>query len=287
MEAKDLLKKVKAIEIKTRQISSQMFSGTYHTKFKGRGMAFTENREYAPGDEIRSINWNVTAKTAVPHVKVFEEEREIRALILVDVSASSFFQSSYSSKKDLTTEVAAVLAISAVQNNDKVGLVLFSDQVEKYVPPGTGKSHVLKIIREMLHSEPTSARTDISEALNFAGRILKKQSILFLISDLESTDFSDSLRRINQKHNLTVIKVADKREDELSDIGLVQLVNPETKELDWVNTSLKAQRKKWFLRKLEKTKKEEELLKKQGVNHTTLYTNTDYSKALINLFSQR
>ncbi len=286
MDAKELLKKVRAIEIKTRQISLQMFSGNYHSKFKGRGMTFTENREYYAGDDVRSINWNVTAKMNSPHTKVFEEERELNALILVDVSGSNSTGSGTQRKKELITEIAAVLAMSAIQNKDKVGVLFFSDKIEKYIPPFNGKSHVLHIIRELIHLETSSQLTDISAALSFANRMVKKRSIMFLISDFQDSAFGDALRRTKQKHDLTAIQISDKRETQLTDIGLVKLMDPETGDLKWINSSSKLVRDRYNHHKQEKQKKLIKEMKKSGLNFVQLLTNAPYLKPLTQLFGR-
>ncbi|MFK7757887.1 MAG: DUF58 domain-containing protein [Flavobacteriales bacterium] len=286
MEAKDLLKKVRAIEIKTRQISLQMFGGSYHSKFKGRGMTFTENREYYEGDEIRSINWNVTAKMNAPHTKVFEEERELNALILVDVSGSNSVGSGTQKKKDLITEIAAVFAMSAVQNKDKVGVLFFTDKVEKYIPPGKGKSHVLFIIRELINLEPSSNQTNISKALQFANKMVKKRSILFLLSDFRDEGFHEELRRTKRKHDLTAIQISDHRELELSDVGFTQILDPESGKLIWVNSSSKRARTLYTEKVNGQQTELERQMKKSGINFVQLMTGEPYIKTLTQLFSR-
>ncbi len=286
MDTAELLKKIRVIEIKTRQISSQLFSGSYHSKFKGRGMSFRENREYTMGDDIRSINWNVTAKMNTPYTKVFEEERELSALLLVDVSASTYTGSGLQSKKNLITEISAVLAMSAIQNKDKVGVLFFSDKPEKFIPPGTGKSHVLKIIRELLQFQPVAKQTNIDAALSYAGRMVKKRSIFFLISDFKAKGYESSLSRINLRHNLTAIQIKDKREESISDVGMVKFTDPETGKEKWVNTSLKKTRKKLELLDRNFQEQTNTLLKKSGVKSICLYTNQPYHKSLIKLFER-
>ncbi len=286
MDAKELLKKVRTIEIKTRQISMQMFSGEYHSKFKGRGMTFSENREYYAGDDVRAINWNVTAKMNAPHTKIFEEERELNALILVDVSASNMVGSALQSKKDLITEVAAVLAMSAIKNKDKVGVILFSDKVEKYIPPSNGKSHVLHIIRELIQFEPESKSTDISKALAFANRMVKKRSIFFLLSDFKDKSYSEELKRTKRKHNLTAIQISDKREFELTDVGFIKVKNPEDGSVNWLNTSRKSVRRKFTEKATENQKSLLQTMKKSGVNFTRILTDESYLKPIQNLFTR-
>lgn len=286
MDAKELLKKVRAIEIKTRQISMQMFSGNYHSKFKGRGMMFAENRDYYPGDDVRSINWNVTAKMNAPHTKVFEEEREINALILVDVSGSNSVGSGIQRKKELVTEIAAVLAMSAIQNKDHVGVLFFSNKIEKYIPPSNGKSHVLQIIRELINLEPSSNSTDISKALAYANRMVKKRSIMFLISDFQDDEYFDAIRRTKRKHDLTAIQITDKREMTLTDVGLTKMKDPESGISIWVNTSRKKVRSTYNTQKLDWQNQLETNMKKSGINYVQLQTNQPYIKPLTNLFNR-
>lgn len=286
METKELLKKVRAIEIRTKQISMQMFSGNYHSKFKGRGMSFRENREYYSGDDIRSINWNVTAKMNTPYTKVFEEERELNALILVDISSSNLIGSGKQTKRDLITEISAVLSMSAIQNKDKVGVLFFSDVIEKYIPPAGGKSHVLKIIRDLVHLSPVSKKTDINQALIYANRMLKKRSIIFLISDFKADNYSDNLKRTNLKHSLTAIQIIDKRETQMSDLGLVQLKDAESGKLKWVNTSSSKTRKKYNSLMTERQDGLEKMFLKSGINTTQIYTDLPYVKPLTALFQR-
>ena len=286
MDAKELLKKVRAIEIKTRQISMQMFNGEYHSKFKGRGMTFSENREYYAGDDVRAINWNVTAKMNSPHTKVFEEEREINALIMVDVSSSNLVGSAWQRKKDLITEVAAVLAMSAIKNKDKVGVVLFSDKVEKYIPPANGKSHILHIIRELVQFKPESNSTNISKALAFSNRMVKKRSIFFLLSDFQDDNFSEELKRTKRKHHLTAIQISDKREKEITNVGFIKVKNPETGGVDWLNTSRKSVRKKYSEQAASSQQELIQTMKKSGVSFTQILTDESYLKSLSKLFNR-
>lgn len=286
METKELLKKVRTIEIRTKQISMQMFSGNYHSKFKGRGMSFRENREYYNGDDIRSINWNVTAKMNAPYTKVFEEERELNALILVDISYSNIIGSGNQTKRNLITEISAVLSMSAIQNKDKVGVLFFSDVVEKYIPLAGGKSHVLKIIRELVDLSPKSKKTDINQALVYANRMLKKRSIIFLISDFKADNFSENLKRTNLKHSLTAIQVIDKRETKMNDVGLVQLKDTEDGKLKWVNTSSSITRKKYHNLMADRQDALKKMLLKSGVNNTQVFTDLPYIKPLTALFQR-
>jgi|UniRef100_UPI004049AA6C uncharacterized protein (DUF58 family) len=243
MDTKELLKKVRKIEIKTRRLSNHIFSGEYHTSFKGRGMTFSEVRQYQFGDDVRAIDWNVTARYNEPYIKVFEEERELTMMLVVDVSGSESFGTKNQLKSDTITEIAATLAFSATQNNDKIGLILFSDQVELYIPPKKGRSHVLRIIRELIEFQPKSRKTNLSQALKFLSSIQKKRAIVFLISDfITSDDYLQTLRIASKKHDVTGIRVYDIREEVLPNIGLVNMMDAETGQLQLVNTNSKAVR---------------------------------------------
>ncbi len=243
METKELLKKVRKIEIKTRRLSNHIFSGEYHTSFKGRGMTFSEVRQYQFGDDVRSIDWNVTARYNEPYVKVFEEERELTMMLVVDVSGSESFGTKNQLKSDTVTEIAATLAFSATQNNDKIGLILFSDQVELYIPPKKGRSHVLRIIRELIEFQPKSKKTNVSNALKFLASIQKKRAIVFLISDfITNDDYLQTLRIAAKKHDVTGIRVFDAREESLPNVGLVNMLDAETNQLQLVNTNSKSVR---------------------------------------------
>ncbi len=228
METTELLKKVRKIEIKTRGLSNQIFSGEYHTAFKGRGMAFSEVREYMPGDDIRTIDWNVTARFNSPYVKVFEEEREMTVMLIVDMSGSKDFGTKEKMKRELITELCAVLSFSAIQNNDKIGVIFFSDQIELFIPPKKGKSHILRIIRELIEFTPEHKKTNISQALKYLNNVIKKRSIAFLISDFMDTNYEDALKIANRKHDVVGIRIYDKRENELPDIGLIKVQDAET-----------------------------------------------------------
>src|SRR5436189_1928891 len=228
METQDLIKKVRKIEIKTRGLSSHIFSGEYHSAFKGRGMAFSEVREYVPGDPIRSIDWNVTARFNAPYVKVFEEERELTVILLVDVSASGEFGTQAQFKKDLITELCAVLSFSAIQNNDKIGIIFFSDKIEKFIPPKKGKTHILRIIRELIEFKAENKKTNISEALRYLTHAIKKRSIAFIISDFMDSDFEAALKLANKKHDVVALRIYDERETALPNVGLVRLRHAET-----------------------------------------------------------
>ncbi len=239
MNTQELLKKVRRIEIKTRRLSNHIFSGEYHSSFKGRGMAFSEVRKYEAGDDIRSIDWNVTAKLNEPYIKVFEEERELTFMLLVDVSGSGNFGSRVQLKREMITEICATLAFSALQNNDKVGILFFSDQVEKYIPPKKGKSHILRIIRELIEIEPQSKKTDIGLALKYWAGIQKKRAIAFVLSDFMDDDYKDSLKIMAQKHDVTGIRIFDPSEKQLPKLGLVPMLDPETGKTRWIHTSSK------------------------------------------------
>jgi uncharacterized protein (DUF58 family) len=287
VETTELLKKVRTVEIKTRGLSSHIFSGEYHSAFKGRGMAFSEVREYQAGDDIRTIDWNVTARFNHPYVKVFEEERELTVMLLVDVSASGSFGSGSQMKKDLMTELCAVLAFSAIQNNDMIGVLFFSDTIEKFIPPKKGKSHILRIIRELINFQPVSKGTDINFALKHFTNLIKKRSIAFLISDFMSSRFEDALKIANNKHDLVALRIYDKREAELPNVGLIRLNDAETGGSLWVdsgNAAVRAQyASSWKSREHYLTS----LFAKSKVDTVNLRTDESYVKPLINLFKRR
>ena len=287
MNATELLKKVRKIEIKTKGLSNHIFAGEYHTAFKGRGMAFSEVREYQPGDDIRSIDWNVTARFNNPYVKVFEEEREMTVILLVDVSASKDFGTQLQMKQELVTELSAVLAFSAIQNNDKIGVIFFSDYVEKFIPPKKGKSHILRIIRELIAFEPENKGTNIGEALRYFNNVIKKRAVCFLISDFINNSFEAPLRIANKKHDVIAVRVHDKREKELPNVGLVQLKDAETGIIEWIDTGNKAVRMQFNANYL---KHETELLKlfrSSGVDTINILTDENYVKPLISFFKRR
>ncbi|HAQ71948.1 MAG TPA: DUF58 domain-containing protein [Flavobacteriales bacterium] len=287
METSELLKRVRKIEIKTRGLSNQIFSGEYHSAFKGRGMAFSEVREYMPGDPIRSIDWNVTARLNHPYVKVFEEEREMTMMLIVDVSASENFGSKSMLKREMITEVAAVLAFSAVQNNDKIGIIFFSDRIEKYIPPKKGKSHILRIIRELIDFEPEGTGTNIKEALGFFNNVTKKRSIAFLISDMLDSDYEKPLRIAKRKHDFVTLLTKDIAEETLPDLGLVPMKDFESGKTFWVDTSDKEVRKNYKRNRDQKLKETEDLLRKSGIDYAHLYTNRSYVQPLMQLFKKR
>jgi len=287
METSELLKRVRKIEIKTRGLSNQIFSGEYHSAFKGRGMAFSEVREYMPGDPIRSIDWNVTARLNHPYVKVFEEEREITMMLIVDFSASENFGSKSMLKREMITEVAAVLAFSAVQNNDKIGVILFSDKIEKYIPPKKGKSHILRIIRELIDFEPTGTGTNIKEALGFFNNVTKKRSIAFLISDMLDSDYEKPLRIAKRKHDFVTLLTKDIAEETLPDLGLIPMKDFESGKTFWVDTSDKEVRANYKRNRDKKLQETENLLRKSGIDYTYLYTKRSYVQPLMQLCKKR
>lgn len=284
----ELLKKVRKIEIKTRGLSNQIFSGEYHSAFKGRGMAFSEVREYQHGDEIRTIDWNVTARFNHPYVKIFEEEREMTVMLLVDVSGSKEFGTQEKSKQELATEICAVLAFSAIQNNDKVGVIFFSDIVEKYIPPKKGKSHILMIIRDLIDFEPKSKGTDIGLALKFFTNVIKKRSTSFLISDfVDEKNFEDALKIANKKHDLIALHIYDRAEEDLPNLGLIPLLDAETNQLKWVNSSSKDIQIHYKAEALRRKDQLKNTFRRSGVDNAEIATEVNYIKPLMNLFKRR
>ena len=288
MEATDIFKKVKKIEIKTRGLSNHIFSGQYHSAFKGRGMTFSEVREYEYGDDIRNIDWNVTARFNKPFVKIFEEEREMTVMLLIDVSASNDFGSREQSKRDLTAELAAVLAFSAIQNNDKVGVIFFSSKIEKFIPPKKGSSHILRIIREIVDFKPEENGTDIGEGLRFLTSAIKRRTTAFLISDFMSAkDFEQELRIAANKHDLVALRITDRREMEIPKVGLVKFKDGETGQERWVDTSSRAWHDAYLQLISRESMKLNRLFTMQGIDNTLIYTDEDYVKPLMQLFKKR
>lgn len=288
MDTVELLKKVRKIEIKTKGLSNQIFSGEYHSAFKGRGMAFSEVREYTPGDDVRFIDWNVTARFNTPYVKVFEEERELNVVILIDVSSSGQFGTCQQIKQDIITELCAILSFSASSNNDKIGVIFFSDRIEKFIPPKKGKTHILRIIRELINLKPQGKGTDISIALKFLTNSVRKKSIAFVISDfLNPTPFDEALKIANKKHDVVALRVIDKTEMELPDVGLLKIKDNETGSTIWVDTSDKTFRKKMKAGLLESENKLKETFSKSGVDHALIFTHEPYIRPLMNLFKKR
>ncbi|UBM63446.1 DUF58 domain-containing protein [Candidatus Sulfidibacterium hydrothermale] len=287
MEAQELFKKVRKIEIKTRGLSKQIFSGEYHSVFKGRGMAFSEVREYQFGDDIRNIDWNVTARFNHPFVKIFEEERELTVMLLIDVSGSNLFGTQGQLKKEIITEIAATLSFSAIQNNDKVGVIFFSDKIEKFIPPKKGSSHILRIIRELIDFKAENTGTNIAEALRYLTNVIKKRATAFLISDFMADNFEKAVQIANHKHDLIAIRVTDKRETEMPNVGLVRMVDAETGKLMWVDTGSSAVRNRLLRYAQQKSKELDTLFSKLGVDMVKVYTGEDYVKPLMNMFRKR
>lgn len=288
MDAKELLEKVRKIEIKTRGLSQNIFAGEYHTAFKGRGVIFSEVREYQPGDDIRDIDWNVTARHNRPYVKVYEEERELTMMLLIDVSGSSDFGALSEKKKEKIAEIAATLAFSSIQNNDKVGVIFFSDKIEKFIPPKKGRKHILLIIREIIDMVPTSKGTDIDVALKFMTNALKKRCSAFLLSDfIDNHDYFSSMSIANRKHDLAAIQVYDRRDAIMPDVGFIKIRDMETGVDRWIDTSSSRVRrafdKAWYNRQ----QKISSVVKKCGVDMVSITTDEDYVKALLILFHNR
>jgi uncharacterized protein (DUF58 family) len=287
MDTKDLLKKVRKIEIKTRRLSDHIFSGEYHTSFKGRGMTFSEVRPYQYGDDIRAIDWNVTARYNEAHVKVFEEERELTMMLMVDISGSESFGSQKQFKKEIVTEIAATMAFSATQNNDKIGLILFSDQIELYIPPKKGRSHVLRIIRELIEFQPKSLKTDVAQALKFLSGTQKKKAIVFVISDFMSEDYEHTLRIAAKKHDITGIRVYDIREEKMPDLGMVSMLDAETGEIQLINTGSKSVRINYEKLYQEQVKYFKETFSKSGAGVVNTRVDESYVTKLLGYFKSR
>ncbi len=287
MDTKELLKKVRKIEIKTRRLSDHIFSGEYHTSFKGRGMTFSEVRQYQFGDDVRAIDWNVTARYNEPYIKVFEEERELTMMLMVDVSGSESFGTKNQFKKDIVTEIAATMAFSATQNNDKIGLILFSDQIELYIPPKKGKSHVLRIIRELIEFTPKSNKTDITQALKFLSGTQKKKAIVFLISDFMADDYEHTLKIAGKKHDVTGMRVYDIREEQMPDIGMVNMLDAETGETVMVNTSSKSVRLEYEKYYRDKVKYFKETFSRCGAGTVNTRVDESYVTKLLGYFKGR
>jgi uncharacterized protein (DUF58 family) len=287
METSEILKKVRKIEIKTRGLSHQVFSGHYHSAFKGKGMTFSEVREYQYGDDIRSIDWNVTARFNHPYVKIFDEERELTVMLVIDVSGSNEFGTKQQLKEDLMTEIAAVLAFSAIQNNDKVGVLFFSDKVEKFIPPKKGKSHILRIIRELIDFQATSQQTSISEGLRFLSNAIKKKCIAFVISDFMDKGFEQALRIASRKHDIVAVRVFDQRETEIPKMGLVKVFNKETGKSMWIDTNDPGLRSNYSSYWHRHDQSLNQVFKRLGVDSTTIPTGENYVKPLMNLFKLR
>ncbi len=287
METSELLKKVRKIEIKTRGISRHIFSGEYHSAFKGRGMSFSEVRDYQYGDDVRNIDWNVTARTGDPHVKIFEEERELTVMLLIDMSQSSFFGTVNQMKNELLTEICAVLAFSAINNNDKVGVLFFSDKVEKFIPPKKGKQHILRIIRELIDFEAEHKGTDLGVALEYLNNVLKKRSICFVLSDFLTKDYENPLRIAARRHDIIGINMIDPREEELPNVGLIRAVDAETGTTSWIDSALPAVRERyasWFADNLQYFKT---TFARSGADIVNIRTHESYVNALLKFFKKR
>ncbi len=284
---RELLKKVKQIEINTRNIVNEVFSGEYHSVFKGRGMEFAEVREYQPGDDIRLIDWNVTARMGHPFVKLFQEERELTVMLLVDVSSSGAFGTEQQLKREVAAELSAVLAFSAIKNNDKVGLIIFSDRIEKFIPPRKGKSHVLRVIREILFYRPRDATTNINEALQFLSRVIKRKSTVFLISDFLAEDFKKSLQIANKKHDIIAVSIVDPREVALPNAGMIELEDAETGESIVVDTTSSQLRDEFHLNAMKQREELKSLFQSIGVDHINIFTNQSYVEPINKFFKMR
>ena len=287
MDTKELLKKVRKIEIKTRRLSDHIFGGEYHSTFKGRGMTFSEVRQYQFGDDVRSIDWNVTARYSEPYVKVFEEERELTMMLMVDVSGSELFGTDQQFKNEVVTEIAATLAFSATQNNDKIGLILFSDSVELFIPPKKGRSHVLRLIRELIEFKPKSKKTNLAEALKFLRNVMKKKAIVFVLSDFIADDYEHNMKIAANKHDVTGIRIYDKREEEIPNLGMVQMQDEETGEMMLVNTSSKKVRLNYSKFYQEKVTYYKESFSRSGAGTIDCRIDESYVKKLLGYFKRR
>jgi uncharacterized protein (DUF58 family) len=287
MDTKELLKKVRKIEIKTRRLSDHIFSGEYHTSFKGRGMTFSEVRQYQYGDDVRAIDWNVTARYNEPFVKVFEEERELTMILLVDISGSESFGTKNQQKRDMVTEIAATLAFSATQNNDKIGLLLFSDQIELYIPPKKGKSHVLRIIRELIEFEPKSKKTNISQALKYLSSVMKKKAIVFVISDFMTKEYEHTLKIASKRHDVTGIRVFDEREESIPNIGIINMLDAETGETLVVDTNSKSVRQNYEKYYRENVSYFKDIFSKCGAGTISSRVDESYVTKLLGYFKAR
>lgn len=287
METTELLKKVRKIEIKTRGLSRHLFSGEYHSAFKGRGMSFSEVRSYQFGDDVRNIDWNVTARTGDPYVKIFEEERELTVMLVIDVSQSAYFGSTQQTKSEILTEICAVLSFSAIQNNDKVGVLFFSDRVEKFIPPKKGKQHILRIIRELINFEPTHQGTDLGGALEYLSNVIKKRSICFILSDFLTENYEAPLRINVKRHDLIGLHIFDPREESLPNIGLIRAMDVESGKLGWLDTSSKKVRDtyaQWFS---QQTAAAKTTFRKSGADWVSIRSDASYVNELLKFFKKR
>ena len=287
MIPKEILKKVKRIEIATRGLVNEVFSGEYHSVFKGRGMEFAEVREYQLGDDIRNIDWNVTARVGHPYIKVFDEERELTVMLLVDVSSSGNFGTTNQMKGEVAAELCAVLAFSAIKNNDKVGLIIFSDKIEKFIPPRKGKQHVLRVIREILFFKPEESKTDLNVSLEYLSRVIKRRSIVFLVSDFLTEDYEKSLQVANKKHDIIAINILDPREIEMPSVGFIELEDAETGETVIVDTSNSSIRSSFYSQSKEERDKREKFFKSIGVDNINIHTDQSYVEPITRFFRMR
>ena len=287
METKEILKKVRKIEIKTKRLSNDIFGGEYHSSFKGRGMTFSEVRQYQFGDDVRAIDWNVTARYNEPYIKVFEEERELTMILMADVSGSELFGTSTQFKKETVTEIAATLAFSATQNNDKVGLILFSDEIELFIPPKKGKSHVLRIIRELIEFKPKSKKTNIGTALKFLSSVIKKRAIVFMLSDFMDNDYEKTLKITGKKHDLTGIRVYDKYDEEIPNLGMVPVLDAETSRVQLVNTAAKSVRMRYKANATQIREYNLNMFKKSGAGNINIRVDESYVKKLLGYFKHK
>jgi uncharacterized protein (DUF58 family) len=287
LDTKEILKKVRKIEIKTKRLSNDIFGGEYHSSFKGRGMTFSEVRQYQFGDDVRAIDWNVTARYNEPYIKIFEEERELTMMLMVDVSGSELFGTSNQFKKDTVTEIAATLAFSATQNNDKVGLILFSDDIELFIPPKKGKSHVLRIIRELIEFKPKSKKTNIAVALKFLSSVMKKKAIVFMLSDFMDDDYEKTLKIAGSKHDLTGIRIYDKHDEEIPNLGMVPMLDAESGTVQLINTSSKAIRTNYKANALRLSDYYKNIFKRSGAGTVNTRVDENYVKKLLGYFKQK
>lgn len=287
MDTKELLKKVRKIEIKTRRLSDHVFGGEYHSTFKGRGMTFSEVRQYQYGDDVRAIDWNVTARCNEPYIKVFEEERELTMMLMVDVSGSKFFGTQNQFKDEMATEISATLAFSAMQNNDKIGLILFSNEIELFIPPKKGRSHVLRIIRELIEFKPKSKKTDIAAAFKFLSSVMKKKAIVFVLSDFVADEYEHTLKIVGKKHDITGVRIYDQHEETIPNLGLVQMKDEETDQIQTINTASKKVRTNYAKFYKEKANYFEDSFKKSGSGALCTRVNEDYAKKLLGYFKNR
>lgn len=287
METKELLKKVRKIEIKSKGLSNHIFSGEYHTAFKGRGMSFSEVREYQFGDDIRAIDWNVTARFNHPYIKVFEEERELTVMLLIDISRSAYFGSVDQFKNEIITEISAILSFSAINNNDKVGVIFFSNKIEKFIPPKKGKSHILRIIRELIDLEPESTGTDVAEALRFLNNVMKKRVIVFIMSDFMTGDFTDDLSIARRRHDVAGIRIYDPLEEELPDVGLIRVRDAETGAEEWVDTSSRKVREQYSDYYQQNVQNFKTSFLRSGADAISISTKENYINALLKFFRKR